>query len=422
MPLKYCQYSVGSTAYSGRAYISGDGSGWMVGDPSFGANAEGRIIVNNSTVVQGSGSTVDVGKYYDAPFNLSGNFTYDTQTIPSNPLNYSFSAKTRFQGTLLTTAQGAASWVPGIQISADESTVAYNQTSSSVVVKTSSLIQKGSLISGAIIDISRNGDMVSIRDGTPTKVYLWNGSSWQLLQSFTVAGTFIYFAASVDSLIVIEQNRIRAYKLISGALQQVGGDISVNGNTDARMSPDGTKIAFNPNVAYSLSGNVWSQINVSGSVFNNTYENFSLSNSRAIAQNSGFLYFFELLTVPKVTSGQTFSGKVGQSFTPATPSIIDGPSIYWTATGLPPGLTINQSTGQITGTPTLTGIYSSTITPSSESTTDSWRWGYSDTVTFNIDDKNRLFYGSLANPNLSFGNVGANMVYYGSGKIYPPTV
>lgn len=428
MPLKYCQYSVGSTSYSGRAYISGDGNSWIAGDPSW-TTGQGRIVVNGSTAVVGNTTTQGVGYYYDAPFNVNGNFVYDVENVPSNPLNYSFSARTRFQGTLLTTAQGASSWVPLIQISADESTVAYNQTASSVVVKTwdgSSWIQKGSLISGRIIDISRNGNMISIRDGTPTKVYLWNGSSWQLLQSFTVPNTFIYFAASVDSLIVIEQNlQIRAYGLISGALQQIGGDIPVTGIPNARMSPDGTKIAFDPNIGYSLSGNTWNQISFSGSNFGGSYANFSLSNSRGIAQSSsdgGFLHFFELLTVPQVVSGQAFSGKVGQVFSAVTPQIIDGPSIYWNASGLPPGLSINQSTGLITGTPTTKGIYTSTISPSSESTTDYWRWGYSATVTFNIDDKDRLFYGSLANPNISFGNVGANMIYYGSQKIYPPTV
>src|SRR5262249_40063330 len=34
----------------------------------------------------------------------------------------------------------------------------------------------------------------------------------------------------------------------------------------------------------------------------------------------------------------------------------------WTATGLPPGLSINSSTGVISGTPTNTGFFSATIT------------------------------------------------------------
>lgn len=34
----------------------------------------------------------------------------------------------------------------------------------------------------------------------------------------------------------------------------------------------------------------------------------------------------------------------------------------WSATGLPPGLTINAATGLVSGTPTTTGSYTATVT------------------------------------------------------------
>jgi hypothetical protein len=431
MPLKYCQFASGTTSFSGRAYISGDGNTWIASDPSFGANGEGRIVINSSAVVNGSGSTLDVGKYYDAPYSFNeygtGNFVYDIQTIPSNPANYSFQAKTRLQGTLLTTAQGSASWVPSIQISSDESTVAYKQTASSVVVKTwngSSWVQKGSLISGSVIDISRNGNMVFVRDSTPqpAKIYIWNGSAWQLLQTFTSSTTFIYFAASVDRLISIETGLIKAYDLVSGALQQIGGDIPVTGAPNARMSPDGTKIGFEPNIVYSLSGNVWNQLSLEGSILANNYQNFSLSNTKVLAQYNGILHWFELKTVPQLVSGQFFSGKVGVAFTPVTPQIIDGPSIYWSSPDLPPGLVLDQSTGVISGTPTTKGVYTITIYPSAETTTDSWRWGIPSTLTLNIADRNRIFSGASAALSVYYGETPATSVYYGSKKLWPATV
>lgn len=428
MPLKYCQFASGVDSFSGRAYISGDGNDWIVGDPSFGANGEGRIVINSSTMVSGGGSTLDVGLYYDAPYSFNqygtGNFVYDTITIPSNPANYSFQAKTRLQGTLLTTAQGSASWIPNIKISSDGSTVAYRQTASSVVVKTwsgSSWVQKGSLISGSVIDISRNGNMVCVRDSTPqpAKIYIWSGSAWQLLQSFTSSNTFIYFAASVDRLISIESGLIKAYDLVSGALQQIGGGISVTGIPNARMSPDGTKIGFEPNIVYSLSGNVWNQLSLEGSILANNYENFSLSNTKVLAQYNGILHWFELKTVPQLVSGQFFSGKVGVAFTFNAPQIIDGPSIYWSSPDLPPGLVLNQSTGVISGTPTTKGVYTTTIYPSAETTTDSWRWGFPSTLTIDVADRDRLFYGAVVAQSVYAGPTPATAVYYGAKKLWP---
>lgn len=57
--------------------------------------------------------------------------------------------------------------------------------------------------------------------------------------------------------------------------------------------------------------------------------------------------------VPIITSGQSFTGKVGQVFN-STPAITNGPATSWAiASGtLPAGLSLNATTGAITGTPT----------------------------------------------------------------------
>lgn len=431
MPLKYCQSNYGSTAFP-PAQISSDGGSWIAGDRYYGDNDEGRIIrgsISNlnsfNFSIQGSYTTqVNVGFSYSPAANLL-DFAYDTLNLGGTNFGDEYYQgrvyKNGSSSLLVSSAQGSASWSPSTAISGDGTTIAYRDTASSCIVKTwngSSWVQKGGSIAGQLIKLNKDGNIIAVG----SMIFSWDGSNWNQIQ--TIPG-FQKFASQEDTIVACVNAApyyIKVYNLVSGQFEQVGSNIESSTFVAASISPDGTKVAFGQNEVYSLTGGDWFQIPIQGIINNNIYSDLSIANSRLLAGNFGRLYLFDLLTVPQVASGQVFSGKVGQTFTPVTPSIIDGPSIYWTASGLPPGLTINQSTGQITGTPTLTGVYSSTITPSSESTTQSWRWGLPQTVTFNIDDKNRLFYGSLANPNLYFGNVGANMVYYGSQKIYPPTV
>src|SRR5437764_2189091 len=62
---------------------------------------------------------------------------------------------------------------------------------------------------------------------------------------------------------------------------------------------------------------------------------------------------------PVITSPLTATGKVGVAFSYQI-TATNNPTNY-NATGLPPGLLVNTSTGVISGTPTTTGIYSVTI-------------------------------------------------------------
>jgi len=70
--------------------------------------------------------------------------------------------------------------------------------------------------------------------------------------------------------------------------------------------------------------------------------------------------------IPIITAGQSFNGTAGQSFsaTPALTSASTRPATAWAATSLPSGLSINASTGLISGTPTTFGTTSATVTAS----------------------------------------------------------
>lgn len=67
---------------------------------------------------------------------------------------------------------------------------------------------------------------------------------------------------------------------------------------------------------------------------------------------------------PIVTAGQNYTTGVGTSFSQAIQltDSVNRPAVLWAATGLPSGLTINTNTGEISGTPTTRGNYTSTVT------------------------------------------------------------
>jgi PKD repeat protein len=67
---------------------------------------------------------------------------------------------------------------------------------------------------------------------------------------------------------------------------------------------------------------------------------------------------------PIIVAGQSFTGKVGVAFTSATPTLddaLDRPATSWSVTGLPAGLSLNATTGAITGTPTAKGSFTASF-------------------------------------------------------------
>jgi hypothetical protein len=65
-----------------------------------------------------------------------------------------------------------------------------------------------------------------------------------------------------------------------------------------------------------------------------------------------------------VTNPGNQNGTVGTAVTLNNSASGGTPPYTWSATGLPSGLSINSSTGQVTGTPTTAGSFSVTITAS----------------------------------------------------------
>jgi hypothetical protein len=113
--------------------------------------------------------------------------------------------------------------------------------------------------------------------------------------------------------------------------------------------------------------------------------------------------------VPIITAGQTASGTVGTAFS-KTFSLTDSanrPVTSWAATGLPDGLIINSTTGQITGSATTAVTYETTLTATGPGGTDS------ESVSMLISAAIPFFLGSLKTKAVYAGTTEAKAVYYG---------
>ncbi|WP_117213103.1 M14 family zinc carboxypeptidase [Allorhizocola rhizosphaerae] len=75
---------------------------------------------------------------------------------------------------------------------------------------------------------------------------------------------------------------------------------------------------------------------------------------------------------PVVANPGNQTSTVGTSVTLNNSASGGTPPYTWSATGLPPGLSINSGTGQVTGTPTTAGTYNTTITASGGSASFVW--------------------------------------------------
>jgi len=83
-----------------------------------------------------------------------------------------------------------------------------------------------------------------------------------------------------------------------------------------------------------------------------------------------------------VTNPGSKSGTVGTAISSFTVSASGGTAPYtWSATGLPPGVTIGSSTGTVSGTPTTAGTYSVTVTATGSGGSGSGSATFTFTVT-----------------------------------------
>jgi hypothetical protein len=423
MPLKYSQVYRRSD-YFRYTQISASGGQFISAEPTYGTEAEGRIRQGSrtgtslSTLYTGSyPNNADAGAAFKASSDLS-TFVFRTSR-QTNPYGYTIYAYRNGNISLLNYSSGTASW-SNPSVSADGNSASYTSSSSGVYVAKwdgsgwiHKLVPDSLSVRGSWLN--SDGTLVALGNG---KVYKWDGVNWVFLQS--IASTDYEFASGANRLVSysISSQTASVYEFDGVSLTQIVTPIT--GLSFRAISYDGTLIAFSESV-YDISSGVWTEIPIKGIYQSPNFPYASFANNSgktilATGDSTQTATFYDLLVVPTPAEGQVFSGKWGVPLS-VTPELVDGPSVYWQASGLPPGLVINSSTGEVSGTPTQSGTFVSTITPSSENTSDSWRWGISGTVTFIIADKDRLYVGPLLGSALYAGSTPATSVYYGSLKI-----
>lgn len=225
-------------------------------------------------------------------------------------------------------------------------TVSFYSSSSTA----SGSVQVNYSIDGGITWNSATGSPFTLTNGLPVlKIATINSSSPNILVQFYRTASTVY----IDDVNIL-------------AFSTPTYNVTYNGNTNTSGSVPTDATVYNSGDTATVLGNTGSLVKT-GFAFNgwNTASDGSgtayvAGNTFAIAANTTLYAQWLNTSPPVITSSLTASGNQGAAFT-YTIVATNTPTSY-NATGLPAGLTINTTTGVISGTPTVTGVFNITIT------------------------------------------------------------
>ena len=349
-------FAAGSAAryWVGPATLWSDTANWSL--TSGGAGGASVPGVANPVIFDAGGPgscTIDVAGNAASLTMVSG-YT-GTLAFGSNSLTVAGNADLRSGGIFTGSTGGlvlsanstltppATGTIPNLTVSGGTATLATNDLS----VAGNLAISSGSLsASGRNISVAGNWDNTvgagGFTAGSGTVTLNGAGGSNQVLSGNTTFGNLSATGAVA-----------RTVTFTAGTVQTVNGALTLSGAAaqllSLRSSASPATWTLTPNGTRACSFvDVKDGINTVGPAI-----------SPASSTNSGnnTLWFS---TVPVVTAGPSAQGIVDQPFS-FTVTVSNSPVSY-SATGLPPGLSINTVTGVISGTPTVTGISNVVVT------------------------------------------------------------
>ena len=162
----------------------------------------------------------------------------------------------------------------------------------------------------------------------------------------------IFWNAATGAIVIGDDNTVLGNYIAATSVSFTGSTV-LHGTGGARF------LALNAAVSFAGPG----ALNALGAPGGRDWTGgLTLNGSAVVASSSG--------NGPVITSPPTTSGSPGSAFPPFTVTGTGSPTQF-SATGLPPGLTINASTGVISGTATASGTFVATVTATNSSGTTS---------------------------------------------------